>query len=87
MTIDGHEVGIGSTVLGGIYLVHRTMPRGWIRGFIHRQPIAAMACTWGLIGFIAPLTIPRIRRALKLPTNQYDADHPDAVVPKSKVYS
>lgn len=86
MAIDGHEVGIASTILGAVYLTHRTLPKGWVRGFIHRQPVAAMASAWALIGFTAPLVIPRLRRAVGLPTNQYDAEHPKAVVPKSKIY-
>lgn len=86
MAIDGHEVGIASTVFGALYLTHRTLPRGWARGFIHRQPVAALASFWAFLGFTAPLVIPPLRRALKLPTNQYNAEHPKAVVPKSRVY-
>ena len=86
MPIDGHEVGIASTVLGAVYLTHRTLPKGWVKGFIHRQPVAALATAWALIGFSAPLLITPLRRALKLPTNQYDAEHPKVTFPKSKVY-
>lgn len=86
MPIDGHEVGIASTIVGGVYLVHRTLPSGWVRGFIHRQPVAALASIWALLGVTAPLVIPPIRRAMNLPTNQYNAEHPKAVVPKSKIY-
>jgi hypothetical protein len=86
MPIDGHEVGIGSTIVGALYLVHRTLPKGWVRGYIHRQPVAALASFWALLGFALPLTVPPIRRALKLPTNQYNAEHPNAVIPKSKLY-
>jgi hypothetical protein len=34
------------------------------------------------IGIGYPLVAVPIRRALKLPTNQYDADHPNVVFPK-----
>lgn len=79
---DGHEVAVVSTMGGALLLFHRTLPKGWIRGFIHRQPIAAMAVAWGLAGMTLPLIVPRIRRAMKLPTNQYDAHHPNVVMPK-----
>jgi hypothetical protein len=65
-------------------LVHRTLPQGWARSFIHRQPIAAMACGWALIGVTLPLVIPPIRRRLKLPTNQYNAENPMALTPNYK---
>lgn len=87
MPIDGHEVGVASTIFGAVYLVNRTLPKGWGRSFIHRQPVAALACFWAAVGVILPLTVPRIRRAMKLPTNQYDASHPDAVIPKCRVYN
>lgn len=80
--LDGHEVTFVTTMAGAVVLVNRTLPQGWVKGFIHRQPIAAMACGWALIGVTLPLVIPPIRRALKLPTNQYDAANPRAVFPK-----
>jgi hypothetical protein len=83
--IDGHEVGVASTMLGAAALVYRTLPVGWVRGFIHRQPVAALATFWAIAGFSAPLLIPPVRRALKLPTNQYDAENPKAVFPKMKI--
>lgn len=80
--IDGHEVAVVSTMGGAMMLIHRTLPKGWVRGFIHRQPVAAMACFWGLTGMALPLLVPRLRRAMKLPTNQYDAHHEKVVMPK-----
>ena len=80
--LDGHEVAFGTTIAGAVALVHRTLPQGWARSFVHRQPVAAMACFWGAMGITIPLVIPRLRRAIKLPSNHYDADHPKAVVPK-----
>ena len=79
---DGHEVAIITTFVGGVALIDRAMPKGWVRGFIHRQPVAAMACFWAITGMTLPLIIPPIRRALKFPTNQYDATHPNALSPK-----
>lgn len=82
MGVDGHELAVVTTVGGGIALVNRSLPKGWVRAFVHRQPIAAMSCMWMLIGITLPLTVPRIRRAMGLPCNQYDAEHPNAVFPK-----
>ena len=79
---DGHEVAFATTIAGAYALGHRTLPKGWIRGFIHRQPVAAMAVFWGTVGITLPLLVPRMRRAMKFPTNQYDAEHPNAVFPK-----
>lgn len=79
---DGHEVAFATTIVGAVALTHRTLPKGWMRGLIHRQPIAAMAMFWGMAGITLPLIIPPMRRAMKFPTNQYDADHPKVVFPK-----
>jgi hypothetical protein len=79
---DGHEIAVVTTMGGALALLHRSLPRGWVRGFIHRQPIAAMASFWALAGITMPLIIPPLRRTLRLPTNQYDAEHPRAVTPK-----
>jgi len=79
---DGHEVAVVSTMGGALFLIHRTLPKGWARSFVHRQPVAAMACFWGLAGMCLPLVVPRLRRAMKLPTNQYDAHNPKVVMPK-----
>lgn len=82
MGLDGHELAIVSTVGGALMLFNRTLPVGWVRGFIHRQPVAAMAVFWGMAGMTMPLVIPRIRRMAGLATNQYDAEHPKCVGPK-----
>lgn len=79
---DGHEVAVGTTLIGGTILVDRSMPKGWVRGMIHRQPIAAMATFWCIAGIALPVLIPPVRRALKMPTNQYNAEHPRALSPK-----
>lgn len=81
---DGHEVALVTTFLGGAALLHKTMPRGWIRGMIHRQPVVALSMAWGLIGMGLPLVVPPVRRMLKMPTNQYDAIHPKATFPVYK---
>jgi len=73
---DGHEVAVVSTMGGAALVLHRTMPKGWIRGFVHRQPVVALSCAWALLGITMPLVIPPIRRKLfKLPTNQYEDGH------------
>ena len=82
MGLDGHEVAVVSTMGGALALVNRTLPKGWVRGFIHRQPVAAMSCFWAAVGLTLPLTVPRVRSALGLPTNQYNAESPNAVFPK-----
>jgi hypothetical protein len=82
--LDGHEVSVSTTIIGAIALVHRTLPQGWARSFVHRQPIAAMACAWALVGVTLPLVVPPIRRRLKLPTNQYNAENHMALTPNYK---
>lgn len=82
MGFDGHEVAFGTTVVGAVALIQRTLPKGWARSFVHRHPVAAMSCFWAFTGITLPLVMPPIRRMLKMPTNQYDAEHPKAVVPK-----
>ena len=79
---DGHEVAFGTTIAGAAALFHRTLPKGWVRGMIHRQPIASMAIAWSIVGITLPLVVPRMRRAMKFPTNQYDHEHPNVVYPK-----
>lgn len=78
--LDGHEVAVVSTMGGALAVLHRTMPAGWIRGFIHRQPVAAMSCAWALIGVTLPLVVPPIRRRLGMPTNQYEDGHVHTIV-------
>lgn len=80
--LDGHELAVVTTTAGAIALVHRTLPRTWVRGLIHRQPVVAMSCAWALIGVTLPLVVPPLRRMMKLPTNQYEADHPNVVLPR-----
>ncbi len=82
MGFDGHEVAFGTTLVGAVALVQRTLPKGWARSFVHRHPVAAMSCFWAFTGIALPFLMPPMRRMLKLPTNQYDAEHPKAVVPK-----
>lgn len=82
VTYDGHEIGVLTGLVGMAMLVDRTMPKGWVRSFIHRQPVAALSTFGALIGIAIPVFIPPIRRALKLPTDQYDSSHPKTVFPK-----
>ena len=84
MTIhwDGHELGFLLTASGCYSAVHYSLPKGWYKGFIHRQPVAALCVAWATIGFALPLTVPPIRRRMGLPTNQYNAQHPMCVHPK-----
>jgi hypothetical protein len=79
--IDGHEIGFVSTIAGCAALIHRTMPKGWARALIHRQPIVSMSIAWAVVGLSLPLVLPPIRRRIGLPTNQYDATNPKTVFP------
>jgi hypothetical protein len=80
--IDGHEIAFVSTIAGCAALIHRTLPKGWSRALVHRQPIASMAIAWAVVGLSLPLVIPPIRRSMGFPTNQYDAENPKTVFPK-----
>jgi len=79
---EGHEIGVLSTLVGCVGILHGSMPKGWAKGFIHRQPIPAMSCFLFAVGIALPVTVVPIRRSLGLPTNQYDADYPGIVYPK-----
>jgi hypothetical protein len=79
---DGHEIGVLSTLAGCVGILHGSMPRGWAKSFIHRQPVAAMSCFLFAVGIIMPVTVVPVRRALGFPTNQYDADYPGVKYPK-----
>ena len=78
MPWDGHEVSVIATMGGAAVVLNRTMPKDWVRGLIHRQPVVAMSCLWVVIGITLPLTIPPMRRMMGLPTGQYDPHHPKA---------
>jgi len=82
MPLDGHEVAFGTSIAGAVALVHRTLPQGWVRSLIHRQPVIAMSCAWAAMGLTLPLVVPPIRRAIGFPTNQYNAEHPKVSFPK-----
>mmetsp|Transcript_23007 Transcript_23007/g.33958 ORF Transcript_23007/g.33958 Transcript_23007/m.33958 type:complete len:92 (-) Transcript_23007:468-743(-) len=79
---EGHEVAVLGTVTGFLGVTNATLGKGWVKSFIHRQPVAAFSVMLCGIGVILPLTVVPIRRALKLPTNQYDAAHPKVTFPK-----
>ena len=79
---DGHEIGVLSTLFGCVGIMQGAMPRGWAKSFIHRQPIAAMSCFLFGVGIMMPVTVVPVRRALGLPTNQYDAEFPGVKYPK-----
>jgi hypothetical protein len=78
---DGHEVSVITTMGGAAVLVNRTLPQGWIRGMIHRQPVVAMSCFWAAVGLSLPLVVPPIRRMFGASTVQYDAHHPKVKLP------
>lgn len=79
---EGHEIGVLSTLVGCVGILQGAMPKGWAKGFIHRQPIPAMSCLLFAVGVTLPVTVVPIRRALGMPTNQYDADNPGVKFPK-----
>jgi hypothetical protein len=78
--IDGHELGIIATVTGMYSVTTGVLGKGWVKGFIHRQPVAAFSVALGLTGCALPILVPPIRRKLGLPTNQYEAGRPDVQV-------
>lgn len=80
--IDGHELSVVTIVSGGLYIANACLPKGWPKQLIHKAPMAGMALAMGLGGIALPIIVVPIRRALKLPTNQYDPHHPDVVFPK-----
>mmetsp|Transcript_10517 Transcript_10517/g.21643 ORF Transcript_10517/g.21643 Transcript_10517/m.21643 type:complete len:93 (+) Transcript_10517:252-530(+) len=75
--VDGHELSIVSNFVGMAFLMNRTLPTGWGRHLIHRHPMGAIAVAFGATGIALPLILPPIRRALGLPTDQYDSEHPN----------
>jgi hypothetical protein len=79
---DGHELAVLGTVSGAYGVINSTLGPGWIKSFIHRQPVAAMSCFLAGVGVLMPLFVVPIRRSLKLPTNQYDATREGVVFPK-----
>ena len=80
--IDGHELAILGTTTGLYGVTTGVLGKGWVKGFIHRQPIAAFSVVLGLVGVALPVVVPPIRRRLGMPTNQYDATMPGTVFPK-----
>mmetsp|Transcript_17883 Transcript_17883/g.21389 ORF Transcript_17883/g.21389 Transcript_17883/m.21389 type:complete len:88 (-) Transcript_17883:341-604(-) len=82
--IDGHELGIFATVTGLYGVSSGCLGKGWVRGFIHRQPVAAFSVALGLFGMALPIIVPPIRRRLGMATNQYEAGLPDVVHPSFK---
>jgi hypothetical protein len=81
MPWDGHEVSVIATMGGAAVVLNRTLPKGWVRSLIHRQPVVAMSCLWMVVGVSLPLVVPPIRRMIGAPTNQYDAHHPNVKFP------
>ena len=80
--IDGHELGILGTVTGLYGVAQGTLGKGWVRQFIHRQPVAAFSVALAGVGVLLPVVVVPIRRKLGFPTNQYDASFPGTVFPK-----
>ena len=85
--IDGHELGIIATVTGMYSVTTGVLGKGWVKGFIHRQPVAAFSIALGLTGLALPIVVPPIRRKMGLPTNQYDAGRKDVTVYYPKMES
>ena len=82
MVFDGHELSMLGTTAGLYSVCNACLPRGWVKTFIHRHPAAALGTVLGLTGILLPVVVVPIRRSLGLPTNQYDAHHPNVVFPK-----
>jgi hypothetical protein len=81
---EGHEIGVLSTVVGCVGILQGAMPKGWAKSFVHRQPVAAMSCFLFGLGIALPVTVVPLRRALGMPTNQYDAEYPGTRYPVYK---
>ena len=79
---DAHEVSVLSTTASCVVLVNRILPKNWVRGMIHRQPVVAMSCFLGVVGVAMPVVVIPLRRMFQLPTNQYDATHHNCTMPK-----
>ena len=82
--IDGHELGIISMCTGLYGVTTGCLGKGWVKSFIHRQPVAAFSVAIGCIGVAMPIFIPPLRRKLGMPTNQYEAGLPGVVYPQLK---
>jgi hypothetical protein len=80
--MNGHELSVISTLATGLYLTNRSLPKGWVKSIIHREPVIALSLFWAISGLTIPVVVPPIRRALGLPTNQYDPHHPNVVYDK-----
>lgn len=81
--LDGHEVAVFGTVTGFYAIANATLRPGWIKSFIHRQPVPAFSMALFGLAMIMPVTIVPLRRMLKLPTHQHDAGiRPNVVYPK-----
>lgn len=83
--IDGHELGILTTLAGLYSVTTGTLGKGWVKSFIHKQPVAAFSVVLATAGICMPIVIVPIRRKLGFPTNQYDAGAPGTVYPKFAV--
>ena len=79
---DGHELAVLGTISGVYGVCQATLGPGWVKSFIHRQPVAAMSVFLAGVGIALPLVVVPIRRSLKMPTNQYDASREGVVFPK-----
>jgi len=79
--LDGHEVGIVTTLAGFYTVTNGIFHKGWVKSMIHRQPVVAMSLFLGCVGISLPIIVVPIRRRLGFPTNQYDATFPGTVFP------
>jgi len=82
--IDGHELGIVSMCTGLYGVTTGVLGKGWVKSFIHRQPVAAFSVAIAGIGIVMPIFIPPLRRKLGMPTNQYEGGLPGVVYPTLK---
>ena len=80
--LDGHELSILGSYTGMVGIVHGIYGKGWMKSFIHRQPVMALSVALGTAGVFMPIMIVPLRRRMGLPTNQYDALFPGTVFPK-----
>ena len=79
--IDGHELGIIATVTGLYGVTNGVLGKGWVKQFIHRQPVAVFSVAIACFGLAMPVVITPIRRKFGLPTNQYEGNRPGTIFP------
>mmetsp|Transcript_30618 Transcript_30618/g.45337 ORF Transcript_30618/g.45337 Transcript_30618/m.45337 type:complete len:87 (-) Transcript_30618:167-427(-) len=85
MPWDGHELSVLGTTSGCLAITSGCLGPGWFKSMAHRMPIQAFCIIMAGTAIAMPMVVVPIRRKLGLPTNQYDASHPDCKFPDYEV--